>query len=537
MDQRDANRCGKRDQARTVVDDDTGKPVPCRVHFRSPEGIPYQPYGHHNHVNSNLGTFNFDVGGDVRMGQITYGYIDGTCQGWLPRGELIVDIARGFEYEPLRSGVTIEPGQREPTLRLKRWTDMNRQGWFSGDAHIHFLSAQGAMTETAGEDLNVANVLQSQWGSLFSSTEEFTGRPVVSQDGKNIIYVGQESRQSPLDHLILLGHQRQIMPWCTGEGGETEIGGTLEITLSDWADQCHAQSGTVLSPHFSGLIGETVALIATGRTEGIELIYQRERSHSDYYRLLNCGYRLPLLGGTDKMSADVPVGLYRTYVRIPENEGFTYDNWRKNLALGRTFLTSGPMINITADGRQIGDTAEIPGPGEVEVEAWAESIFPIRRLDIVQEGKVIASTVSSKPVRRLEIKEKVKVTGHTWLAARCGGENYWTGGNFFSGDKSALGPMPDTHYDGQRKGIFAHTSPVYVACGGSWTMFSEEVARHMLSAIEGDLAYINNVSPQHRQSDVTHHHGEEDHLAYLSRPFLEARGAIQERLRKHGIAP
>ena len=73
----------------TVVDHETGKPVPCRVHFRTPEGIPYQPHGHHNHVNSNLGSWHMDVGGDVRLGQITYAYIDGTCQGWLPRGDLI----------------------------------------------------------------------------------------------------------------------------------------------------------------------------------------------------------------------------------------------------------------------------------------------------------------------------------------------------------------------------------------------------------------------------------------------------------------
>ena len=519
-----------------VLDDETGEPVPCRVHFRSPDGIPYQPYGHHNHVNSNLGTFNLDVGGDVRMGQITYAYIDGTCQGWLPRGEVIVDVARGFEYEPLRARVAIEPGQRELILRLKRWTNMNQQGWFSGDHHIHFLSAQGAMTETMGEDLNVANVLQSQWGSQFSSTEEFTGRPVVSQDGKNIVYVGQENRQSPFDHLILLGHQKQIMPWCTGQGGESEIGSTLEITLSDWADQCHAQGGTVISPHFSGLVGETVALIATGRTQGIELIYQRERSHNDYYRALNCGYRLPILGGTDKMSADVPVGLYRTYVRIPDDEEFTYDSWRKNVALGRTFLSSGPMIDISVDGHQIGDTLEISGPGTVEVEAWAESIFPIQRLDIVLEGEVVASTVSDKPTRRLELKEEVKVSGHTWLAARCGGANYWTGGNFFSGDKPALGPIRDSHYDGQRKGIFAHTSPVYVACGAEWSMFDEGTSRQMLSVLEGDLTYIRNISPQHSRGNVTHHHGEEDHLDYLSRPFLEARDAIHERMKEHGLA-
>ena len=86
----------------TVLDDETGRPVPCRVHFRSPEGIPYQPHGHHDHVNSNLDTWHIDIGGDLRLGQITYAYIDGTCQGWLPRGEVIVDVARGFEYEPLR---------------------------------------------------------------------------------------------------------------------------------------------------------------------------------------------------------------------------------------------------------------------------------------------------------------------------------------------------------------------------------------------------------------------------------------------------
>ena len=71
----------------TVLDDETGRPVPCRVHFRSPEGVPYQPHGHHNRVNSNLDTWHIDVGGDLRLGQITYAYIDGTCQGWLPRGE------------------------------------------------------------------------------------------------------------------------------------------------------------------------------------------------------------------------------------------------------------------------------------------------------------------------------------------------------------------------------------------------------------------------------------------------------------------
>lgn len=196
----------------TVVDEASGKPVPCRVHFRSPEGIPYQPHGHHDHVNSNLNTWHVDVGGDLRLGQITYAYIDGTCQGWLPRGEVLVDIARGYEYEPLRTKVHISPGQRELILHLKRWKDMNALRWFSGDSHVHFLGTQGAHLEAQCEDLNVVNLLQSQWGHLFTKTEDFTDEATVSNRGRTIVYCSQENRQHVLGHLILWGLKRGVMP-------------------------------------------------------------------------------------------------------------------------------------------------------------------------------------------------------------------------------------------------------------------------------------------------------------------------------------
>ena len=525
----------------TVLDEDTGKPVPCRVHFRSPEGVPFQPYGHHNQANSNLKSSNMDIGGDVRLGQITYAYIDGTCQGWLPRGDVIVDVARGFESEPLRKRVTIEPGQRELTLQIKRWTNMNAQRWFSGDSHVHFLSSQGAMTEAQGEDLNVVNLLQSQWGSLFTNIEDFTGAPNVSQVGDTIVYVSQENRQHFMGHLILWGLKKPVMPWCTNGLGEAEIGGTLEMTMSDWADQCHAQGGTVIAPHIGNLGGETVVLTATGRLDGMELVRMHKAAHDMYYRILNCGYRMPLLAGTDKMSSDVTIGLSRTYVYVPQDEEFNYDNWRKNVAKGRTFATSGPMIGLTVDGHPIGDTVPLTGAGTVEVEAWAEGIFPIHRLDIVQAGQVVASAESRQGTRRLELKERIKVDGHSWLAARCGGPDYFTAGNFSSAqppswslDSLASKTIENTHFDAWRRGIFAHTSPVYVSCGGDWRMFDEETASRMLAAIEGNLTYIREVSVQYEPGTVTHHHGEDDHLAYLERPFLEARQAIRERMDQAG---
>ncbi len=503
----------------TVLDEETGKPVPCRVHFRSPEGIPYQPHGHHNQVNSNLGTWHTDIGGDVRLGQITYAYIDGTCQGWLPRGEVIVDVARGYEYEPLRSKVEIQAGQRELTLRLKRWTDMNSQGWYSGDSHVHFLSTQGSLTESQGEEVNVVNLLQSQWGSLFTNTEEFTGGPQVSLNGKHIVYASQENRQHILGHLTLWGLKKPVMPWCTDGPSEAELGGTLEVTMSHWADQCHAQGGTVIIPHLPNPNGEPATLIATGRADAIEMLMYAEYYHIEYYRYLNCGYRLPLVGGTDKMSSDVPVGINRTYACLSDDEEFNYDNWTKAVRSGRTFLSSGPIIHLSVDGHAIGDTVQLSGAGTVEVEAWAESIFPIHTLEIVQQGRVVASTGDAKGTRKLALREKIKVDGHTWLAARCAGPNYTA--------------VP--HHDAWRRGIFAHTSPVYVACGGDWGLFDKEVAQYMLTLIDGNLTYLREMSPQHKHETVTHHHGEDDHAAFIERPFLQAIEAIHQRMHKLGI--
>lgn len=502
----------------TVLDDETGKPVPCRVHFRSPEGIPYQPHGHHDHVNSNLNTWHVDVGGDLRLGQITYAYIDGTCQGWLPRGEVEVDVARGYEYEPLRTRVHIAPGERDLTLRLKRWKDMNAQRWFSGDSHVHFLGTQGAHREAQCEDLNVVNLLQSQWGHLFTNTEDFIGEPTVSNRGRTIVYCSQENRQHVLGHLILWGLKRAVMPWCTNGPDEAELGGTLEETMAHWADRCHEQGGTVIIPHFPMPNGEPAVLIATGRADAVEMIAFGDFQHREYYRYLNCGYRLPLVGGTDKMSSEVAVGQYRTYAYLPPDEEFTYENWCKAVRAGRTFLSGGALMSFSVEGKQIGDTVHLPsGGGMVEVEAVAESIFPIHTVQIVQQGQVVASTEEPKGARRLQLRTRLRVSGNTWMAARCAGPNY----------------TATPHFDVWRRGVFAHTSPVYIACGEHWSLFDRDTAQYMLTLIEGGLAYIRQRAAHHPHGTVTHHHGEEDHLAYLERPFYEAWEAIHRRLHEH----
>jgi hypothetical protein len=207
-------------------------------------------------------------------------------------------------------------------------------------------------------------------------------------------------------------------------------------------------------------------------------------------------------------------------VRIPDEE-FNYESWCRHLRAGRTFLSAGPLIEFTVDGHQVGDIITLPGNGgTVEVEARAESILPIHRLEIVQQGRVVAATEEVGGTRQLALRERLSITGHTWLAARVGGPGYADAAR---------------HVDVWQRGVMAHTSPIYVAVGGEWWLYDAQVAAYMLTLLDGSLDYIRTRSRQDQPHRITHAHGEVDHQAFLERPFQEALAAIHARMHRQGI--
>jgi hypothetical protein len=230
---------------------------------------------------------------------------------------------------------------------------------------------------------------------------------------------------------------------------------------------------------------------------------------------------MPIVGGTDKMTSDVPVGIYRTYVHIPEGEPFTYDNWCKYMKAGNTFHSGGPLILLSVEGRPMGATINLPGNGgTVEVTAKASSVLPMNSLEIVMNGKVVARTESKRGVSQLEIKERIAVGKHSWIAARCAGPEYF---------------KQNSHHDGWQRGVMAHTSPVYIAVGGEWWMFDAGTANYLLTLLKAGIDYIHKRSSQWEPGTVTHHHRNEDHLKYLEEPFQQAISAVHKRMHELGI--
>ena len=145
---------------------------------------------------------------------------------------------------------------------------------------------------------------------------------------------------------------------------------------------------------------------------------------------------------------------------------------------GRSFATSGPLIDMKVEGAEIGDTIRLPASGgRLEVDGVAESAWPLGRIEVVQNGRVVASESSRKGARKLTVSARIPFRRSGWVAARC----------------SCLGGTA-TEY------MSAHTSPVYVTCGRE-RAFDGPAIQHMLNLTRGGIEYLETISTRFSDND------------------------------------
>src|SRR4029453_3483581 len=75
-------------------------------------------------------------------------------------------------------------------------------------------------------------------------------------------------------------------------------------------------------------------------------------SQALYYRLLNCGLRLPPSAGSASGVLPNPVGYNRVYVHL--DGPFSYDAWGRGLGVCRSFVTNGLILLVRANGEDPG---------------------------------------------------------------------------------------------------------------------------------------------------------------------------------------
>lgn len=409
-----------------VRDYETGEPIAVRVDVRDADGNAYW---------TPLRGPSFTVARGVKLWQTPlwtfqpgpFFYIGGDAElGVDPAGKT-VGIYRGFEYEPVVMDVP-EDGVVDVTLR--RWMDMPMRGWYSGHTHIHTTDV-GLPVQfsrfwplvTQGEDLGVSAILtlKGEWDSHAIYADEYPmGLRAGHSTPEHFITYGEEYRNNPYGHLALLGLDYLIQPISSGALGE--MGGPDYPPNAFVLDEAIAQGAVTIGAHFGYSILRDEPIKSSWPSTGFEMpvdvalgkihlaeIYGAGGQQDVWYMLLNCGFNLPATAGPDWVMKDTP----RAYVYLGD-ESFTLENWQEGLRSGKSFISKGPMLFFTVEGKRPGAQLHYPDlPQTVAVTASALTPEGPQPVEIVLNGEVVA--------RGTNLSQSIRLEDSAWIAARTNG--------------------------------------------------------------------------------------------------------------------
>jgi TolB protein len=432
-----------------LKDAHTGEPLVARVSVKQAGGKFYFPQNALYRITSGVGHF----------------YARRQAVLTVPAGKFILQAWHGPEYFVYKQEFDIAAGEtREVEVAMDRWVNMPESGWFSGENHIHANYGYGAWhndpvtihEQCEGENLHVANVVvaNSDGDGVFDR-QYFLGRPDPLSSARTIIYWNEEFRSTIWGHLTLGNLSQLVEPIFTGFAETTNPWDVP--TNGDIADRTRAQRGTVSYTHpasnpdslYDGAYAAKGLPVdaALGRIHAMDVMGSGyEASMRLWYRLLNCGLRIPAAAGTDVFLNRInsyPPGWGRCYVKL--TDGLSYLEWMDGQKAGRSFVTTGPMLEWSADRRGPGETLRLDGPRKVQVRARASSQFPIKSLEVIVNGAVVPAKPATNNAGQLVLDQEVKLESAGWVAVRCASANApgW------------IGPM-----------FGAHGNPIYVEMPG-----------------------------------------------------------------------
>ncbi|MCI0460378.1 MAG: CehA/McbA family metallohydrolase [Gemmataceae bacterium] len=470
-----------------VKDGQSKKPIVARVALQQEKGKFVAPPGTLYRMLRGVGHF----------------YCDRSAELALPAGKYRLRAYRGPEYRHAAQDVTIQPGQTlDLTVELTRWTHNAKSGWYSGENHIHanygygqwYNTPETMLLQCAGEDLNVCNlvVANSDTDGVFDRAF-FRGRPDPRSTPETILYWNQEFRSTLWGHMTLVNLKQVVEPVFTGFADTTN---PWDIpTNSDVADRTHWQKGHVnythpiqnpLKPFENPYAAKGLPIdVALGKIDSLDLNNSYTGTVPIWYRLLNCGFRLPPSAGTDcflnRIFSQLPGG-DRVYVLVPS--GLSYSGWIDGLKKGRSVVSNGPMLELAVDGKGPGDVIKLAGPGKLKVRGTVRSQFPLAKVEVIHNGEVAVLLPPGKGDLSLGVgvEKEIAVDRSGWLALRA------------SGPGRPDGPFP---------ALFAHTGPIYVEVAGA-PVRSRADAKFFLSWID-DLAVMVRQRDRVPNADLRQH--------------------------------
>jgi WD40 repeat protein len=437
--------------------DERGRETGARVYHTASDGKPYTPADAYERL-STLGRHLFHARGRYSVDA--------------PPGAFRIEATKGFEYAVARRDVDVKPGQTVTvTVTLERLVNLKARGWYSGSNHVHMNYAgnlhntpDNMMMMAEAEDLDMSGLQIANKDNRILDYQHFT--PGQAQHPAStrtrLMHVGQEYRPPFYGHISLFNLTTHLIsPFVTGyEGTGVESLYPSNTDIFRYAKQQGA-IGAYVHP-YTGDADPIERGLGTAKTFPVDVAlgavsYHELWSQSAgnaplevWYRILNAGFRVPVTGGEDSISnlhRVELVGSVRGYFHLG-TAPLTWANWMKAMLAGRGFVSNGPLIDLTANGRVMpGEEIAVPAEGgAVAFQATVTSLAPLTRVELVSNGRVVHAIDVPAGRASVTFNHTVQATASAWYSLRAVG----AAGTF---------PVENTR-------PLAVTNPVYVIAGG-----------------------------------------------------------------------
>jgi hypothetical protein len=460
----------------TVVAADTGKPLPCRIHMKDTAGKAERPGG------------------------LPFWYDHFVCTGIaeldLSPGNYRYEIDRGPEYLVTTGTLALaESGTLAVTNQLRRLINLSKEGWWSGESHVHRPVVDIELLMQA-EDLHVAPVI-TWWNNRNTWTDRgLPTNPLVRFDGDRFYHLmgGEDERGGgallyfnlirPLD--IAGATREHPSPMKFLAEARQQKGAWVDIEKPFWYDtpvwlaSGHVDSVGIAHNHMHR--GGVLANEAWGRPRDRQRFPDPQGNgfwtQEIYYHILNTGLRLPPSAGSASGVLPNPVGYDRVYVHLDGD--LSYKKWWEGLKGGRVFVSNGPLLRCRANGQLPGHIFEAKAGQtlDLNVDAMFESRDPITALEIIQNGRV-ARVIPYAESKRTGSLGKIRFEESGWFLVR------------------AIADVPGTFR-------FASTGPFYAEIGPAARRVSKASAQFFLDWVRERMKQIKLDGRQ--QEEVIQYH-------------------------------
>ena len=462
----------------TVRDKKSGQPVPCRIHLKDSAGKPQ------------------------RAGELPFWFdhfvSPGTTQVQLNPGKYTMEIERGPEYLRLGASFEAKPGEdMRLAYQTERLVDLAAEGWWSGELHVHRPVAAMELLMRA-EDLHVAPVITWWNKKNLWAGKKLPVDPLVRFDGNRFYHLmaGEDEREGgallyfnlkkPL--AIAAASREYPSPLKFVEAAyllDEEV--WIDIEKPFWWDvplwlatEKMKSIGLANNHMCRDRMSETEAW---GKPRVVERLPPPRGNgfwtQEIYYHILNAGLRLPPSAGSASGVLPNPIGYNRVYVHLDKE--LTYAGWWAGLKAGRSFVTNGPLLRVTANGKLPGHVFRADRDKGIKLDLKAELTTqdPIRFVEIIKNGGI---------ARRVSCKEVMKSGS---LGAVDFGESGWF--------------LVRAITDNTKTFRFASTAPFYVEVGPVKERISKASAAFFLNWTRERMERIKVDDPRQRQEVLAHH--------------------------------